>query len=44
MNSANMYAGIIVVAVLGYALNRGFLTLEAKAMKWHHGMITREAA
>ena len=44
MNSANMYAGIIVVAVLGYALNRGFLTVEAKAMKWHHGMITREAA
>jgi len=44
MNSANMYAGIIVVAVLGYALNRGFLTLEAKAMKWHHGMITRAAA
>ncbi|HEY2918112.1 MAG TPA: ABC transporter permease [Candidatus Binatia bacterium] len=44
MNSGNMYAGIILVAVLGYALNRGFLTLEAKAMKWHRGMIAREAA
>jgi ABC-type nitrate/sulfonate/bicarbonate transport system permease component len=41
MNSGNMYAGIILVAVLGYALNRGFLTLEAKAMKWQHGMIAR---
>jgi ABC-type nitrate/sulfonate/bicarbonate transport system permease component len=38
-----MYAGIILVAVLGYALNRGFLTLEGKAMKWHRGMIAREA-
>jgi NitT/TauT family transport system permease protein len=43
MNSSNMYAGIILVAVLGYALNRGFLTLEAQAMKWQHGMIAREA-
>jgi ABC-type nitrate/sulfonate/bicarbonate transport system permease component len=43
MNSGNMYAGIILVAVLGYALNRGFLTLEAKAMKWQRGMIAREA-
>ena len=42
MNSGNMYAGIILVAVLGYALNRGFLALEAKAMKWQHGMIARE--
>jgi NitT/TauT family transport system permease protein len=44
MNSGNMYAGIILVAVLGYALNRGFLTLESKAMKWHRGMVAREAA
>jgi NitT/TauT family transport system permease protein len=44
MNSGNMYAGIILVAVVGYALNRGFLTLEAKAMKWQHGMIAREVA
>jgi ABC-type nitrate/sulfonate/bicarbonate transport system permease component len=42
MNSGNMYAGIILVAVLGYALNRGFLALEAKATKWQHGMIARE--
>jgi ABC-type nitrate/sulfonate/bicarbonate transport system permease component len=42
MNSGNMYAGIILVAVLGYALNRGFLALETKAMKWQHGMIARK--
>jgi ABC-type nitrate/sulfonate/bicarbonate transport system permease component len=38
-----MYAGIILVAVLGYLLNRLFVTLEAKAMKWRHGMVAREA-
>jgi ABC-type nitrate/sulfonate/bicarbonate transport system permease component len=44
MNSANMYAGIIFVAVLGYLLNRLFLTVEARAMRWRHGMTAREAA
>lgn len=41
MNSANMYAGVILVALLGYALNRGFLIVERKAMHWHHGLIGR---
>src|SRR6185503_3047691 len=36
MNSSNMYAGIIIVAALGYALNRLFLGMEARAMKWRH--------
>jgi ABC-type nitrate/sulfonate/bicarbonate transport system permease component len=44
MNSDHMYAGIILVAGLGYLLNRGFLVLERKAMKWHRGMIARQAA
>jgi ABC-type nitrate/sulfonate/bicarbonate transport system permease component len=44
MNSGNMYAGIIVVAALGYALNRLFLALEARALKWRHGMLARQAA
>jgi ABC-type nitrate/sulfonate/bicarbonate transport system permease component len=44
MNSANMYAGIVVVALLGYALNRLFLVLESRAMKWRHGMLARQAA
>src|SRR5262245_23003340 len=41
MNSGNMYAAIIIVSLLGYALNRGFLGLERKAMNWRHGMIAR---
>ena len=44
MNSANMYAGIVVVALLGYLLNRLFLILEAKAMHWRHGMMARGTA
>jgi len=44
MNSANMYAGIVVVALLGYVLNRLFLMIESRAMKWRHGMIARQAA
>ena len=44
MNSANMYAGIMVVALLGYLLNRLFLMLEAKAMRWRHGMMARGTA
>jgi ABC-type nitrate/sulfonate/bicarbonate transport system permease component len=43
LQTSNMYAGIILVAVLGYLLNRLFVTLEAKAMKWRHGMVAREA-
>lgn len=42
MNSSNMYAGIFLVAGLGYVLNRLFLVLEARMMKWRHGMIARQ--
>lgn len=42
--SRNMYAGIFLVAGLGYALNRVFMALEAKTMKWRHAMRAREAA
>ena len=44
MNSGNMYAGIVIVAALGYALNRLFLAAEARVMKWRHGMMDRAAA
>ena len=44
MNSGNMYAGIAIVAALGYALNRLFLAAEARVMKWRHGMMDRAAA
>jgi ABC-type nitrate/sulfonate/bicarbonate transport system permease component len=40
--SGNMYAGVILVALLGYALNRLFVALEGKALRWRRGMIARE--
>jgi len=42
-DSGNMYAGIIVVAALGYGLNRLFLALEGKALGWRRGMLARES-
>ena len=42
MNSANMYAGIVLVALLGYLLNRLFLLMEARALRWRHGMRARQ--
>jgi sulfonate transport system permease protein len=42
--SSNMYAGIFLVAALGYALNRLFMALEAKTMRWRVGMTAREAS
>jgi ABC-type nitrate/sulfonate/bicarbonate transport system permease component len=43
LHSSNMYAGIILVAFLGYALNRLFIALEKQAMRWHRGLGAREA-
>jgi ABC-type nitrate/sulfonate/bicarbonate transport system permease component len=37
----NMYAGIIVVAALGYGLNRLFIAVDASALRWRRGMIAR---
>jgi ABC-type nitrate/sulfonate/bicarbonate transport system permease component len=42
LQSSNMYAGIILVAALGYVLNRLFVVLQEKAMKWRRGMVARE--
>jgi ABC-type nitrate/sulfonate/bicarbonate transport system permease component len=42
MRNSHMYAGIIVVSLLGYLLNRLFLLLEARMMRWRKGMIDRE--
>ena len=44
MNSAAMYGGILLVAALGYTLNRLFLVVEARTMRWHRGVTAREAA
>lgn len=41
LHPGNVYAGIVVVALLGYALNRFFIAVEAKAMAWHRGMTAR---
>jgi ABC-type nitrate/sulfonate/bicarbonate transport system permease component len=32
---AEMYAGIFTLAVLGYCMNRLFLFVEARAVRWH---------
>ncbi len=39
-----MYAGIIALAIIGYALNSLFLTLERRAMAWHIGATRKEAS
>jgi ABC-type nitrate/sulfonate/bicarbonate transport system permease component len=38
----NMYAGIVLVAILGYCLNRLFVALEKRVMVWHRGMKATE--
>lgn len=32
-----MFAGVFALAVVGYALNRVFLAIEARVLRWHHG-------
>ena len=32
-----MYAGVIALALTGFALNRGFLAAERVALNWHEG-------
>lgn len=36
-----MWSGIIVLGLLGYALNSLFRIVEAYALDWHHGMSSR---
>jgi ABC-type nitrate/sulfonate/bicarbonate transport system permease component len=43
LRTANMYAGIVVVAAAGYALNRLVIAVESRAMAWHRGMTAKEA-
>jgi len=35
----DMYAGIILLAILGYTLNRGFLLVESRLMAWHRAQL-----
>ena len=39
----NMYAGIVLVSLLGYLLNRGFRLLETRGLVWHTDSRAREA-
>lgn len=39
---ANMYAGMLVLALTGYAVNRAFLLVDARLMAWHKEYTRRE--
>jgi len=36
-----MYGGIVLLAILGYCLNAGFLAVEHRVLAWHHGQSAR---
>ncbi|MGA2392613.1 MAG: ABC transporter permease [Candidatus Lustribacter sp.] len=38
-----MYGGILLLAILGYLLNTGFVFVEHKVLAWHYGQSTRPA-
>jgi ABC-type nitrate/sulfonate/bicarbonate transport system permease component len=44
VRTAEMYAGILTVAVLGYALNALLVTAEGHLLAWHRGATAKEAA
>ncbi len=37
-----MYAAVVALGVIGYALNRLFLAIDGWAMAWHKGLIRKE--
>jgi ABC-type nitrate/sulfonate/bicarbonate transport system permease component len=42
LRGSNMYAGIVFVAVVGYTLNRVFLMVEKRALKWRRSAVIDE--
>ena len=36
-----MYGGIVMLAILGYCLNAGFVAIEHRVLAWHHGQSAR---
>jgi ABC-type nitrate/sulfonate/bicarbonate transport system permease component len=36
MRAADMYAAIVLLALAGYVLNRGFLAAERRLLHWYH--------
>ena len=41
LNITQMYAGILMLALTGYAINRAFLMVDARLMAWHKGLTRR---
>jgi ABC-type nitrate/sulfonate/bicarbonate transport system permease component len=37
-----MYAGVITLAIVGYALNRAFLAVENRVLAWHQGFTQQQ--
>jgi ABC-type nitrate/sulfonate/bicarbonate transport system permease component len=37
-----MFAGVVTLAVIGYALNRIFLAIENRVLAWHHGFTQQQ--
>lgn len=42
LHITQMYAGILVLALTGYAINRAFLALDGRLMAWHKGATRRD--
>ena len=42
MRASDMYAAIVLLAMVGYALNRGFLAIEYRLLHWYHSAGTVE--
>lgn len=42
LHIANMYAGMLVLALTGYAINRVFLLVDSRLMAWHKGLTRSE--
>lgn len=42
LHIANMYAGMLVLALTGYAINRAFQAVDGRLMAWHKEMTRRE--
>jgi ABC-type nitrate/sulfonate/bicarbonate transport system permease component len=40
----DMWCGIVLLAFMGYILNRVFLKIEDNALSWHRGARGRSAA
>jgi ABC-type nitrate/sulfonate/bicarbonate transport system permease component len=43
-NVTELYAGILFLGVLGYALNRLFLAAERRVLSWHYGAVGESAS